>query len=79
MAAKMKKKAKKSAKKTARRAVETDAVADKVTSLGHDARTAAERRLTLDWALALPWANADVARIERIDTETWHGWEMTPL
>ena len=70
---------KKKASAAKRSAASVDSVADKVTSLGRDAATPAERRQTLDWALNLPWANADVSLIERVDTASWHGWEMTPL
>ncbi len=79
MAAKSKsKKSTKKKKKTAIPAAASDAepVADADTPLGRDATTAKERRATLDWALDNPWANADVARIERVDEASFHGWEM---
>jgi hypothetical protein len=88
MAAKLKsKKKKKSSKKSAakkkssaakRSSTAVDSIADKVTSLGRDAVTAAERRQTLDWALNLPWAASDIALVERVDVAAFHGWEMTP-
>lgn len=66
------------ARRRATRSAEPVPIADKITPLGRDAATAAERRGTLEWALKNPWAADDISRIERIDTAAWHGWEMTP-
>lgn len=35
-----------------------------------------ERREALDFCLAQRWANADVGRVERIDTAAESGWRM---
>lgn len=45
-------------------------------SIGRNAQNAADRRLALDACLNGRWVNADIGRLERMDTATWHGWLM---
>lgn len=47
-----------------------------IESINRNAKNKAERRLALKWCLANRWPNADIGRLERVDSETWHGWVM---
>jgi hypothetical protein len=54
-----------------------DSVEDRA-SIGHDAQNADERNQALVWALTTVWDRENIARVERLDTDTgpWHGWLM---
>lgn len=56
--------------------MEPDPKWDFQTPLSRPAANADERRFTLKWCLGEPWANADIGRLERVDTEHDHGWIM---
>ena len=51
-------------------------IPDSDTSLGHNASNAEERWQTLQWCFANNWAGLDIGRLERSDTDTFHGWLM---
>lgn len=50
-------------------------VAD-VDSIGKVAKTKAERREALDTCLDKFWSDENIGRIERVDKDRDHGWEM---
>jgi hypothetical protein len=58
------------------RASPVRATADADTPLGRPAKDRAERRAALDWCLNNVWAAADIGRVERVDTDQFHGWRM---
>lgn len=51
-------------------------LASDIESLGHYAVDKSERRLALDVCLAGRWIEADIVKIEREDSDSWHGWRM---
>ena len=53
-----------------------DSIQDKATSLGSDAQNAQDRFKTLQWCLANNWDGANIGKVERVDTATFHGWKM---
>jgi hypothetical protein len=55
-----------------------DSIKDKDTPLGADAQNAQDRFKALEWCLANNWDGADIGRLERSDTATFHGWQMWP-
>lgn len=48
------------------------------TSLGAPAANAKQRRAALDYCLTNDWAAADIGKLERSDTGSFHGWLMWP-
>lgn len=45
-------------------------------SIGKEAKTKADRRRALEACLEEFWSDENIGRIERIDVEEQHGWEM---
>lgn len=45
-------------------------------TIGHDAANASDRRLALKECITNQWVGRDVGKVERIDTNDWHGWAM---
>jgi len=52
-----------------------DSIED-VASINKNAENARERKAALDWCLANRWVREDIAKLERLDTDQWHGWLM---
>jgi hypothetical protein len=49
---------------------------DDVDSIGKVAKTKAERRAALDHCLEEVWSDENIGRIERVDKDADHGWQM---
>ncbi|UCD00164.1 MAG: hypothetical protein JSW66_09840 [Phycisphaerales bacterium] len=47
-----------------------------IASIGRDAANKKDRRVALDSCLNGVWVNRDIGRLERVDTQNWHGWKM---
>jgi hypothetical protein len=54
----------------------SDSIKDRDTDVGHDAKDAADRFAALQYCLANNWDDLDIGRLERKDTNAFHGWLM---